>query len=402
MSAGSSILTEYSQPHQFEPLMPGRGLDRLAVLARPVIEAAHRLQGSANESTRRQLCELVRTMNSYYSNRIEGQSTHPIHIDKALRANFSGNADVAKRQRIALAHIEAERAMEGVGATEAQLLGSQYLVLAHANLYGRLSEDDRRTDEGRLVEPGRLRTEDVAVGRHQPPAWVSVPSFLARVDEVYATHWGLDKLLVAMACQHHRMAWVHPFLDGNGRAGRVQLHAAMRSLTGGLWSVNRGLARRRDEYYWRLSEAGAVRQGDLDGRGNLSERTLLNWCEFFIDICSDQVAFMTRMLDLGRLQDRITALITIRSHEGASDYRPQAILPLLHVLAAGPVARGGFIQMTGLAERTGRKVLSQLIADGLLISDGHRAEVRIGFPLNALDVLFPNLYPEAATAVTDE
>lgn len=402
MATRPSILTEYSQPHQFEPLMPGRGLERLAVLARPAIEAAHRLQGASNESTRQQLRELVRSMNSYYSNRIEGQSTHPVHIDQALRADFSGNADVAKRQRLALAHIEAERELEQSVATEAQLLGSAYLIQAHASLYGRLSEDDRRTDEGRVVQAGRLRTEDVAVGRHQPPGWASVPSFLARADEVYAQDWGLDKLLVAMACAHHRLAWVHPFLDGNGRAGRLQLHAAMRSLTGGLWSVNRGLARRRDEYYLRLSEADAARQGDLDGRGNLSERTLLNWCEFFIELCNDQVVFMTKMLDLGRLQDRISALITIRSHEGRPDYRPEAILPLLHVLAVGPLARGGFIQMTGLAERTGRKVLSQLLADGLLISEGHRADVRIGFPLNALDVLFPNLYPEAATAVMDE
>ena len=66
-------------------------------------------------------------------------------------------------------------------------------------------------------------------------------------------------------------------------------------MSGGLWSVSRGLARRRDEYYERLDAADAPRQGDLDGRGNLSEKELRRWCEWFVAICEDQVSFMNRM-----------------------------------------------------------------------------------------------------------
>ena len=118
--------------------------------------------------------------------------------------------------------------------------------------------------------------------------------------------------------------------------------------------------------------------------------------DFFVQVCLDQVQFMTRMLELDGLKRRIEALVTYRATED-KDIRREAVLPLHHVFAAGPVARGEFIQMTGLGERTGRKLLSRLLHSGLLVSDSHVAPVRIGLPLDALSLLFPELYPEAAT-----
>ena len=116
----------------------------------------------------------------------------------------------------------------------------------------------------------------------------------------------------------------------------------------------------------------------------------------------DQVEFMTHMLDLSALKERLAALVTIRTHQRhLPDYRPEAILPLQHVLALGPVTRGEFVQLTGLGERTGRKVLAQLLADGLLQSDTPKGPVQMGFPLDTLGVLFPNLYPEAAVTALD-
>ena len=284
MSQPFSEVKVYDQPYQFEPLLPaGRG-DELALQARPVIEAAHRLQGATNEATRAEIRALVRSMNSYYSNSIEGQSTHPLNIDRALRADFSDKPDVARRQRIAVAHIKAEMTLEAAITSEGQAFRSESLVLAHKSLYENLPEEDRMTDEGRVVEPGALRTEDVRVFRHQPPTWSALAQFLAKTDAVYGKEWGLDRLLVVAACAHHRLVWVHPFLDGNGRACRLQLHAILHRLTGGLWSANRGLARKRADYYARLSEADMHRHGDYDGRGNLSEKMLIAWCEFFIDV----------------------------------------------------------------------------------------------------------------------
>lgn len=397
MTVSPQRLRAYDQPHQFEPLLPQKDLEGLAMRSRDVVEKAFQLQGAAHPATRQAIARLVRSMNSYYSNLIEGQSTHPNHIDRALRQDFSGTPDVARRQRIAVAHIQAETQLEGSSVDEAQVLTSATLREAHAAFFGLLGEADRQAPQGMVVVPGAWRTQDVTVFRHQPPVAASVPRFLDYADRTYGRRWGLDMQLVAIASCHHRMAWVHPFLDGNGRACRLQTHLALLPLSGGLWSVNRGFARHRDRYYEHLSNADMGRHGDLDGRGNLSERMLRAWCDFFIETCHDQVSFMARMLDLAALKDRIAGLVLVRSREPGRIYREEAVLPLHHVLAAGPVSRGEFNRMLGLGERTGRKVIAQLLKDGLLESDTPKGEVSIGFPLDALSILLPNLYPEAAS-----
>ncbi len=339
-------------------------------------------------------------MNSYYSNLIEGQSTHPRNIDRALAQDFSEKPDTARKQRIAVAHIAAERELETESVAEDAVLRSACLRKAHGTFFGHLAADDRMVKD-RVVVPGALREEDVTVFRHHPPTWSSIPRFLERADQVYGKRWGLDSLLVGIASAHQRLAWVHPFLDGNGRACRLQTHMALMPLSAGLWSVNRGFARERVRYYEHLSNADMPRHGDLDGRGNLSERMLRTWCEFFIDTCQDQVTFMARMLDLEGLKSRMAGLITVRSKEPGKDYRENAILPMHHVIAVGPISRGDFNRMLGLGERTGRTVITQLLKDGLLVSDTPKGELRIGLPLDALNILMPNLYPEASTQVVD-
>ena len=401
----SSPLAVYSQPHQFEPLLPQLQLGDLIEGTRGVVEKALRLHNAVAPSTRRALRELVRGMNSYYSNRIEGQGTHPQNIERALGADFSATPSVAQRQRIALAHIEAEKELESTlpeTGTESFALQSSFLMRAHAALYRRLQAADRTTRDGRVIEPGSLRSEDVSVGRHQPPTAASVPAFLARMDEVYPRIKGLDSVLYHVAAAHHRAAWVHPFGDGNGRACRLQTHCAMLPLTAGLWSVNRGLARGREKYYELLDSADAPRQGDLDGRGNLSEKALRQWCEYFVQLADDQASFMSELLDLERLKDGIATLMLVRSESSRyGNYNRQATLALHHVLLAGPTARGEFMTMTGLSERTASRVLAQLLKDRLLVSDGPKSPVAFSFPLDALNILLPNLYPEAA-AINDE
>lgn len=402
MSVKPAQVAVYDQPHQFEPLLPAQNLAQLGEATRRIFEKSAALKASASPQARSALREIVRSMNSYYSNGIEGQATHPANIERALRHDFSEKPDVAKRQRIALAHIEAERELEQGVTTEAIALSSGRLIDAHRSLYSRLSPSDRLTEDGRVVEPGELRVNEVTVGRHQPPAWKSLPQFLDRMDQVYGRLHGVDAVLFTIAAAHHRMAWTHPFEDGNGRAVRLQTHCALLPISGGLWSVNRGLARHRERYYEMLDSADSARQGDIDGRGNLSQKMLWEWCRYFIDLCEDQVNFMGSMLDLAKLKDRLRAYVVVKGvTEGITEYRDEAVLPLQTVAVSGAMSRGDFIRMTGLEERTGRKVVSRFLTDGLLQSDGHRGELRIGFPMSSLNILLPNLYPEASTVALD-
>lgn len=389
-------IAQYTHPSQFEPLLPQQRLDELRTRTRTVVEKSFQLTSRAHPATIASLRELVRAMNSYYSNRIEGQSTHPLNIARALRKDFSDKPDVAQLQRLALAHIEAERVLEQQVAEGEEALSSTFLMHAHEELYDRLSISDRTTVDGIVVKPGFLRTDQVAIGRHEPPLWSSVPDFLTRMDEVYLRDQSLDDILIRIASAHHRAAWVHPFHDGNGRSVRLQTHCALWPISAGLWSMNRGLARNRDTYYAKLHAADNHRQGDLDGRGNLSEQMLWEWCEWFISVAEDQVNFMTKMLSLDEMKARISALVIFRS-QFDKGIREEAIVPLFHMFLAGPTPRGEFQQMTGLGERTARSLLSKLIETGLVISEGHTAPVQIAFPLDSLQFLLPELYPEAAT-----
>jgi Fic family protein len=383
-------------PIQFEPLVPSVIPPALTEKAADIVRSAMLLAGAAHPTSRAAIRERVRSMNSYYSNRIEGQGTHPLHIERALQKEFSDKPDVARLQRVALAHIDAERELEQRVAAGESPLSSSFLTAAHLALYSRLAEEDRETKDGHIVVHGQVRTDEVKVGRHVPPKASSLPRFQARLDEVYNHKRAWDMHLIMVACLHHRAAWVHPFVDGNGRAVRLQSHCALWTLSDGLWSPSRGLARDTPSYYARLINADAPRRGDLDGRGNLTTAGLLEWVDYFLNVCADQVNFMTRMLELDGMKRRIEALITFRAaHDKA--VRPQAILPLYHLFAAGPLTRREFTQMTGLGERTARSLISRLLHDGLLVSDTASAPVRWGLPLDALQFLFPELYPEAAT-----
>lgn len=386
----------FTQAHQFEPLLPGPAGVPLLGLAAEVISGSEALHGAAHATTRERLRELLRAMNSYYSNRIEGQGTHPLNIERALRDDFSARPDVARLQRVALAYLEAEQAMETLAAG-VEPLSATFAASAHRAMYSLLAAEDRRTPEGKVLEPGELRTSRVTVGRHEPPGPAHLAAFLKRYDAVYGVKARAEERMISIACAHHRLAWVHPFDDGNGRAGRLVTHAALFPVTGGLWSLSRGLARKRDEYYERLAGADTARRGDLDGRGNLSLEGLVRWCRFFLEVCLDQVSFMTKLLDLDGIKDRLRALVLIKGGK----LKVEVALPLHHLFAAGPVTRGEFKQLTGLGERTAQAQLALLLKAGLLESRSALGPVRIGFPLDSLQYLFPDLYPEAATRLEE-
>jgi len=389
-------------PHQLTPWLPGEAAtELLRAKAELVSRESSELAAAAHPDVLDVLRELTRAMNSYYSNKIEGQGTHPLSIQRALEQDFSSSPDIARRQRLAVAHIKAERELERRIQSAAEVLSSQVAIEAHRTLYESLTEDDRRTPDGLVVRPGQFREHEIQVGGHAAPTWQSVPAFLLALDRAYGQSRPIADHLIATACLHHRLLWVHPFVDGNGRAARLQTHLALLPSTRGLWSVNRGFARRAEAYYQALASADAPRQGDLDGRGNLSQKGLVTWIGFFLDVCLDQVRFQRVMLNLDEMRMRIQALVTFLSARNRS-IRQAAVLPLHHLFTAGPVSRGDFALMTGLGERNARYLISALVKEGVVTSRGSRAPLAFNLPLRHLHFLMPNLYPEANTDNLEE
>ena len=409
---------QYDSISHFEPLMPAEAvIGPLLEHASDLTRAATALGTASGQAAQRELRALLRSMNSYYSNRIEGEHTRPSDIERALQNDFSGNADLARKQRLAVAHIHAEASCEAEldgqesdqdggmdGARRAGqgpipwLYTAEALKWQHRELFGQLPEQDLQLADGSQMVPGQLRQRGVAVGRHEAPAWQALPSFLNRWTEVYANVRRGEASIVALAAAHHRLTWIHPFLDGNGRVARLQSHLLLHALglTNGLWSPLRGFARTEAQYKALLQAADEHRRGDLDGRGNLTQAGLIDWIGYTLDVCIDQVEFMTKQLDVSGMRDRIQAALSFESVVLKSGVREEALMPLHYLFATkGELGRADFKAMTGLGERVATATIAALLNRGFVATDSPYGALRFAVPRHTLRFYFPALWPEA-------
>jgi len=397
------------QIHRMTPLLPEEA-DELQDLALEVIQKSAALGNRQHPMTLDTLRELLRIISSYYSNLIEGHNTHPHDIFRAMQKEYDSEPVKRNLQLESVAHITVQRDIEKKLQEESavNITGREFLCTIHREFYRQLPEEFRvvknpETGGESLVMPGELRDESVKVGYHQPPGHDSLRMFLDRFGEFYAPerHHGALKL-VAAAAAHHRLMWIHPFLDGNGRVARLFTEAYFHRIPlhgFGLWSASRGLARRNVDYKSALAWADALRRNDLDGRGNLSNEGLVHFCRFFLEVCLDQVEYMGGLLRLEELVERIRRYVELRSSgmipgpAGEKGLRAEAARMLQEILVRGVAARGLVIAASGLKERTGRNLLGQLIEEELLIADTPKGDVRLGFPIHAAGWFFPDLYP---------
>ncbi len=404
MSADIIRAPAASDVSAFEPLLPsGSKLPPLLELAHTLQQHCFRLSGHAMPGLHPKLIPLLRAMNSYYTNKIEGQHTFPADIEDALRNQFSADPDRARKQRLARAHLRTEEWAEHTHSAQGwrHAFNIETVQALHLHLYEQLPVEDRITDTGAPVLEGQLRDSNVKVGMHMAPTFESVPAFLLRWREFYTKLTDGENAVIGIACAHHRLTWIHPFRDGNGRIARLQSHLALHAmgLTNGLWSPMRGLARRQEQYYAHLTDADEPRQGDYDGRGALSERGLINFAQFFLEVCIDQVRFMEEMLNLAQFKHRLDALLTFEAAKSGTGIRRETLTALHYIAISGPLERGEFKAISGLKDRTAERALKALLDYGLLCSDSPKGKVYFGIPLASLRFLFPNLWPEAEAAI---
>jgi Fic family protein len=383
-----------------EPLLIGDGSRHRAALTDLALELAQKSAGfrrSLPESLLASLADLVRSMNCYYSNLIEGHDTHPIDIERALKGDYSNDAKKRDLQLEAKAHIAVQHWIDD-GGLKGRVVTSDSIREIHRRFCDLLPEDllwvdDPATKEKIKVIPGELRPRDVAVGQHIAISAPAVPRFMARFEEVYSK-LGKTETIIATAAAHHRLAWIHPFLDGNGRVARLMSHATLLEAldTGAVWSIARGLARNVDAYKGHLAECDLPRRNDLDGRGDLSEEALAEFTHFFLRVCLDQVIFMERLMQPDQLRMRILLWAEEQIRLDKLPSKSGAILEA--VLYRGELPRGDAANIVGTGERQARRVVSALLEQGVLTSESTRAHLRLAFPATLASRWMPGLFPE--------
>ncbi|MGH9816101.1 MAG: Fic family protein [Candidatus Acidiferrales bacterium] len=347
------------------------------------------------------LADLVRAMNCYYSNLIEGHVTHPIEIERALNNDYSNDPKKRDLQLEATAHISVQKWIDEKGLTT-RALTADGICEIHRRFYDLLPEDllwveapDAR--ERVRVKPGELRRRDVRVGGHVAVSPGAVERFLKRFEEVYA-RLNDAELILAAAPAHHRLVWIHPFLDGNGRVARLMSHAIFLETldTAGVWSVARGLARNVEAYKAHLAACDQPRRSDLDGRGNLSEEALAAFADFFLRVCIDQVRFMESVMQPDRLRARI--LLWVEEEIRLGNLLPKSGNVLEAILYRGALPRGDVAAVVGAGDRHARRIVASLMARGVLRSDSSRAPLRLVFPAALASRWLPGLFPDSVGA----
>lgn len=393
--------------HSFTPFVP----DDTSLAAAGLLDKAVLLHKQASsmvavgQEARTTIAAYMAVINAYYSNLIEGNRTRPHEIRLAQQGEFASDAAKRDLQLESLAHIQVQQWLQKHNPSVNELFSTDCIRAIHQQFYSHvpLSLRSLKNSRGEVVDevqPGVWRQRQVLVGQHQPPAAEEISGLMQQFCEIYSpNHYAGDKKIIAVMCAHHRFAWLHPFADGNGRVGRLFTDAALRAIgfeTTGIWCLSRGLARASDRYKSLLAYADVSRQGDLDGRGELSQKALLEFCEFMLDVALDQVAYMNQLLQLDQMYLRIKSYVQARNDKrlpGMGAIKESAALILYHAFVGGKIDRALAIELSGMTERTARRLLAQMKEEGLITETSSRSPLYWQIPEHAEPWYFPQLTP---------
>ena len=382
-----------------EPLLVSEDSPHRPSLIELAVELAAKSAGlrrSLPEGAIAALADLVRAMNCYYSNLIEGHDTHPIDIERALRNDYSDEPGKRNLQLEAKAHVAVQAWIDADGLA-GRVATPSGICEIHQRFGEQLPDDllwaeNPESGERIRMEPGALRNRDVKVGVHVPISPGAVPRFLQRFEAVYG-QLGKAATTLSAAAAHHRLLWIHPFIDGNGRVARLMSHAMLRDAldTGAVWSIARGLARQESAYKAHLNACDQPRRGDLDGRGSRSEAALADFTRFFLQTCLDQVTFMEGLIEPRQLRVRIQLWVEEQVRTGGLPSRSGNVMDA--VLYRGELPRGDVAGLVGTGDRQARRIVSAMLKAGVLSARSSRAPLRIAFPAALASRWLPGLFP---------
>ena len=386
---------------RMEPLVIGTPL---SILAQDLMREAQSFAGEIPAGLAQPLAELVRAMNCYYSNKIEGHNATPIEIDLALSGSYESDPRKRHLQAEAHAHIAVQRWIDAGGLSDQPVTMGRSLMRIHDRFFSELPDvqwvEDKSSTRRECIIPGNFRRFRTEVGRHVPPSPGAIPRFMMRFEQIYSDLRVPEAAILGAAAAHHRLLWIHPFGDGNGRVARLMSDTMLSKTlhTHSIWSVSRGLALSEDRYKHLLADCDLPRRNDFDGRGNLSEESLVTFTSFFLTICIDQVKFMRQRMRLDELQNHIDVWV----RDCAAFDEPSAAgggpVPRLHP-EAGRILKAvldeGALTLSEAREALGSQVdadvvIRQLVDTGVLRRRGDN--LTFFFPAHLAGRFLPGLF----------
>lgn len=339
------------------------------------------LSSPVSNSLVEQMASVVDAMNSFYSNAIEGVHTKITDVDAVLKKHKK-----SEHQALSMAHVAISKGFSSI--TYEDVFSPAFIKQIHADFFDRLSDEYRtvKYPDGyqKLIQGGEFRANNVSVGDHQAVSYTKVDSLMNEFHQQYSSdERNLGKFLNALS-SHHRLVWIHPFSDGNGRTARLHTQASMMQADVGksrLWSISRGLAFQLPEYYQSL--------GDAD---SLTESSLYRFVEFLGETCKDQCQFMAKKLDTRLMKDAYLNLAkSLDMPKGMEN-----VVDML--LVVGDLERSSLANYLGKSDRTARDFVKKMSSVGLLQTSQIKGGViNLGLSPVVAAIVLPELFPISET-----
>lgn len=377
--------------------------------ASELVIASTRLESMVPPETAQALGESLRLLNSYHSNLIEGHKTYIPDIESAMTRKFSGNDDAKYAQELCAAHVNTERVIMSQVLEHPNVNVSLPVFLAHIHrtFYSHLPEEHRFTHEGEgftehPVLPGTFRDRIVAVHRGETQLGPEPGKPLEDALEVFGKTYdparvrGAEEAIIASATGHLKLAWIHPFRDGNGRVARLYtgFYLARCGINkSNLWSMSRGCSHEKRDYMDSLWASNPQPTGQDRKNLTFQSQNVAIFTDFYLENCLGQVKFMEKQLDLRSVSKRIESYVYER-RQAQGDIRPEAAKLLRNVFTTGALPREQVYGevLNGLDKRTAQQLVSDLLKEGLVESKSSRAPLTIGLPRQVFMPYFPNLF----------
>ena len=363
------------------------------------------LVGGNNKYLIKTVRDLLKKTNSYYSNRIESEGTHPVEIDKAMNKEFSQDSEEKRLQLLSLVHIEVQKYIEKRPKMNENPFSLETILDIHREFYSKVEMQEsleiQYKDAKAIMIPGKLRNMDVQVGLHVAPEYSELNEIFNEFETFYNKVKPLSKAMkiIYSLCSHHRLVYTHPFLDGNGRISRLYLDYLFQhfEIAGyGLWNISRGLARDTDGYKQHLALADEKYRGYDDARGPLSLKELHRFLDFMLDTALEQVEYMGKYLAIDSLGEKIEKYVKL-SQSGLFDREP---LPkhseklFKDLLVSGEIIRGKVQDIIGSSRATASKLITRLLEREFLESDSEKGAIRLKFNSHFASYIIPELIPQ--------
>lgn len=205
----------------------------------------------------------------------------------------------------------------------------------------------------------------------------------------------LRRRIVAALAHHYYLLRTQPLPDGNGCVARMiaHQHLAQLQLHPQLWSLSRGLNRRQEEYRAALNTTESTQDVQLAGGVKISDKALLGFIDFMLDVCHEEVDYMTTALNRHQLRESVDHAYRTNSRLTEAGVSSETMPALLALLIQGSLPRIEFVTFTGLPREAASNQLNRLLNLGIVVSPTSNLQrLEVGLPAWFAQVLLPDFH----------